>query len=188
MDALMSGRMQRSIYCALLRNLHAIYVVLEPALERHAAHRLIAPVLLPALWRTSALEHDLRALSGANWSDASTLKPATVTYVARLRQLDSTQPGLLLAHAYVRYLGDLSGGQMLRRVVAKSESLDGAAAIAFYDFGDALAVRELTQRFRSGLDAAPMADGTASTLVEEARFGFVLHRQLFDELLPAVGP
>ena len=185
MAALMSGHMTRPAYCLLLSNLHAIYAALEPALERHATNPLIEPVFLPALWRTSALEHDLRALSGADWCEAPTPTPATTSYVARLRELDASQPGLLLAHAYVRYLGDLSGGQMLCRVVAKSETLAGAAAIAFYDFGDALAVRDLTQRFRAGLQSVPVDERMASALVDEARLAFRLHQALFEELAQA---
>ena len=182
MAELLHGRMERPAYCAMLRNLHAINAVLEPALERHARHPLIAPVFLPALWRTRALEHDLRALHGADWADALALQPAALAYVARLRELDASQPGLLLAHAYVRYLGDLSGGQMLRRIVANSATLDGAAGVAFYDFGDALATRELTHRFRDGLEAAPADDRLVSALVEEARLAFQWHQHLFDEL------
>ena len=187
MAALLRGRMARPAYCALLRNLHAIYAVLEPSLEHHAQHPAIAPVFLPSLWRTRALEHDLRALHGAAWADELALQPAVVAYVGRLRHLDTSQPGLLLAHAYVRYLGDLSGGQMLRDMVAKSAALDGVGAVAFYDFGDALATRELTQAFRRGLGAVPMDHRQAGALVDEAKLAFGLHQCLFDELAAVCG-
>lgn len=39
--------------------------------------------------------------------------PTAGLYVTRLTALIHKEPLLLLAHAYVRYLGDLSGGQML---------------------------------------------------------------------------
>lgn len=65
-----------------------------------------------------------------------------VAYTSRLRALvsnDTATPGPagLLAHAYVRYLGDLSGGQFLRRRIAKAYGLDeeGEAGVEFYDFG-----------------------------------------------------
>ena len=174
--------MDRTAYCALLRNLHALYAALEPALERHANHPVIAPIFLPALWRSRALQHDLDALHGPGWAAAIALRPATAAYVDRLRLLDASRPALLLAHAYVRYLGDLSGGQLLRGIVAKSAALAGAKAIAFYDFGDALATRDLIHAFRAGLAAVPTDDRLADDLVGEARLAFEGHRQFFDQL------
>jgi len=164
---LLSGRMDRPAYCAFLRNLHAIYTVLEQSLERHAHHPMIVPIFLPALWRTCALEHDLRALHGAAWADELALQPSAATYVGRLRDLDAEQPGLLVAHAYVRYLGDLSGGQMMCRVVATTTALDGA--VSFYDFGDGSVTQALTLAFRHGLGAIPMDQSRASALAGEAR-------------------
>ncbi len=187
MRELLRGQMERTNYCALLRNLHAVYVVLEPALERHAQHPTIAPIFLPLLWRTQALEHDLYALHGAAWATELALLPAAIAYAGRLRDLAAAQPALLLSHAYVRYLGDLSGGQMLREIVAKSTTLDGAHAIAFYDFGDALASRELTRAFRDGLGAVPMNHRKARALVDEAKLAFELHQRLFDELATTCG-
>ena len=182
MRALLDGRMERPEYCALLRNLHALYAALELALARHANHPAIAPVFLPALWRTRALQHDLAALHGPDWATAIALQPATQAYVDRLLHLDEARPALLLAHAYVRYLGDLSGGQLLRGIVAKSAALAGAKAIAFYDFGDALVTRDLIHAFRSGLAAVPVDDRLVDALVGEARLAFEAHRQLFDQL------
>lgn len=184
MGALLRGHLAPPAYGALLRNLHAIYAVLEPALQRHAGHPAIAPVYLPSLWRTRALEHDLLALHGPRWADELALQPAAVDYVARLREIDGSQPELLLAHAYVRYLGDLSGGRMLGGIVAKSVHRD---AVAFYEFGDAVATKELTRSFRAGLAAVPVVDQQADALVSEARLSFGLHQRLFDELAAASG-
>ena len=185
MQTLLSGRLDRPSYCALLRNLHALYAALEPALERHASLPVIAPVFLPALWRTRALQHDLTTLHGPDWADSIPLQPACASYVDRLRDLDESRPPLLLAHAYVRYLGDLSGGQMLRGVLAKSVALAGDTAVSFYDFGDALATRDLTQAFRAGLAAVPVDEKLTDALVDEAKLAFEGHRKLFDQLVPA---
>ncbi len=184
MAALMRGDVDRLAYCVLLRNLAALYAALEPALVRHAAHPLLAPVHAPALFRSAALERDLALLHGGGWAEEILLLPAAVTYVARLRELDDAQPGLLLAHAYVRYLGDLSGGQMLRRVVAQNPALGGGQGIAFYDFGDAPATRALTEAFRAGLAAIRPEPPEADALVIEAQRAFELHQRLFSELSP----
>ena len=59
------------------------------------------------------------------------------TYVDRINTIsDSPDPSALLAHSYVRYLGDLSGGQFVRRMIARAYELDEMTGIGveFYEF------------------------------------------------------
>jgi heme oxygenase len=184
MAALLRGRMGREAYASLLGNLQAIYEVLEPALARHAAHPALAPLDLGALAREASLRKDLATL-GLPTLPAPRLCAAASHYAARLRELDGGRPELLLAHAYVRYLGDLSGGQLLRDIVARSPGLAPEVGTSFYDFGDAASVAARAAAFREGLDAAVVDDPDA--VVAEARQAFVWHRQLFDELAEARG-
>ena len=182
MPALLRGTLDRARYGALLCNLHALYEALEAALTRHAARAELSPVVFPALFRRQALADDLRSLHGAGWPSAATLQPATQRYVARLHELDAAQPALLAAHAYVRYLGDLSGGQMLRKIVARAYALASDAGVRFYDFGDAASVAAHLQRFRAGLAALPPDVAASDALVAESRWAFGMHCNLFDEL------
>ncbi|MCE9656969.1 MAG: biliverdin-producing heme oxygenase [Burkholderiales bacterium] len=184
MSTLLRGRMDRSAYVALLRNLQAIYAALEPALRRHAAHPALAALHDPALARSESLRDDLAVVdSGARADDP--VQPATLRYVERLRELDAERPELLLAHAYVRYLGDLSGGQLLSGIVARSLGLPSGRGVAFYDFGDADATAALAGTFRHGLATAVIDDEDA--VVAEARLAFEWHRRLFEELAAAHG-
>lgn len=67
---------------------------------------------------------------------ASTPAPLTA-YVARINELsNANDPSPLLAHSYVRYLGDLSGGQVIRHTLAKAYNLDEDAGdgLSFYAF------------------------------------------------------
>lgn len=182
MAVLLAGDMPRLPYCALLRNLHPIYQALEPALERHAAHPAVAPVVDPALWRTAPLGEDLDVLMGPRWGDLQAMQAVTADYVRRLQLIDATRPALLLAHAYVRFLGDLSGGQMLRRIVGKSLQLANGTGTSFYDFGPVEVMRAMTLKFREGLSGIVLDRAEEDAVVAEAVLAFELHRQLFDAL------
>ncbi len=188
MHRLLRGGMPRDAYCALLRNLQAIYAALEAALARHAALPAFAPFPMRALRRTPALESDLARLHGADWRDAIALQPAAQAYVERLRELDAGQPRLLLAHAYVRYLGDLSGGQLLRRIVARDFGIaEGEAGTAFYDFGAAADAHALARSFRDALGELALDAAGIEAVVEEAMSSFRRHAWLFHELARQAG-
>jgi heme oxygenase len=182
MQTLLRGHLDRPAYCRLLRNLHVIYCALEGALARHAGHPGIAPLNLAALARSRLLAEDLAQLQGADWPTELAVLPAAARYARRIQDLDQAAPGLLLAHAYVRYLGDLSGGQMLQRVVGRALALEGDAGTRFYDFGGPDRVAELARRFRDGLDGLVTDAKGTTDLVAEAQWGFAQHGRLFDEL------
>jgi heme oxygenase len=178
MTRLFAGQIERGEYAALLSNLRAVYDGLETGLTANADHPAVAPILFPELPRLAALDADL-----AVWDPSATsraLVPTAVAYRQRLLRLATDDPARLVAHAYVRYLGDLSGGQMLARRVDERFGLEGRG-IAFYQFpiDD---VRAFKARYRAALDALPLDDAARDGLVDEAIQAFALHEQLFTEL------
>lgn len=175
MAELLAGRLDRLAYARLLRNLEALYAALEPALDRHVTD---ARLWSDALRRLPGLQEDLAQLA----APPAPLAPATLAYVERLAALAETAPWLLPAHAYLRYLGDLHGGQVMARQVRRLLGGDGEAATAFYAFGDAACVQALARNFRVGVDALALSPEQADAFVGEALQGFRLHQRLFEEL------
>jgi heme oxygenase len=112
----------------------------------------------------------------------------------RLQELsESSDPTRLLAHAYVRYLGDMSGGQFIRRRIAKAYDLDveRGDGIRFYDFkkldssesaniGD---LKKIKEWYRDGMNAG-IGDEThlKAAVLEEANKAFKLNTSIFDLL------
>jgi heme oxygenase len=187
MSCLLRGQLGRTDYAALLHNLHAIYAALEAGLQQHQHLPALAVLGAPRLYREAALAGDLNALCGPGWQ-TQPLADATRAYVQRLHTLADSDTLLLAAHAYVRYLGDLNGGQMLKRLVAPSLAVDGGPsvdALRFYDFGSEDEVLAQRQAFRDGLAHIAVDPATADRLVAEARWAFAQHVRLFDELLAA---
>ena len=184
MAALLAGRLPRPAYCVMLRNLHALYAALEAALRQCQHHPAVAPLQTQALQRAPALTADLSALHGPHWATELPLQTATTAYVQRLQTLAHGASPALVAHAYVRYLGDLHGGQILKRLVARGVGLsDGAAwGTQFYEFGDEAQVGALRQQLRQALGRLPVSAMQQDLIVAEARWAFVQHQQLFEQL------
>lgn len=176
MPLLLRGQLSRTEYAVYLRNLQAIYQALEQGLA--GADRIPELDFAPLL-RSSAIAQDLAFLA----VPADTpLAAATATYVRRLQSLAAARSPLLLAHTYVRYLGDLYGGQIMRRCVGRMLQCEGVEGLRFYDFGTPERVATLIAVFRDGLDHLPLDPPQAEAMAEEARVGFALHIDLFQQL------
>lgn len=184
MHALLHRRVDRAAYARLLRSLHAIYAALEPALAARRTDPCVAKVFDPALCRADALAADLHTLHGPHWAGELAVAPAARHYAERVAELADADPPALVAHAYVRYLGDLSGGQALRQLVADTFALPAGEGTRFYRFGTGAQTDALKRAFRAALDRLPADRAVQDTIVAEACRAFERHRQLFIELDP----
>jgi heme oxygenase (biliverdin-producing, ferredoxin) len=186
MGALLQRRLGRPAYVALLRNLQAIYEALEGALERlQPSLAALGGGLPAALRRGPALAADVHCLAAA--AVGAPPVPAASEYARRLEALNADDAHLLLAHAYVRYLGDLHGGQVLRPLVRGLFGLasDADDGIRFYDFGDDATVAALRAEVRHRLGAARLNTAQADAVVAEAVWAFEAHCRLFEQLQDA---
>lgn len=179
MAELLHGRMTRTQYVDLLRSLHVVYSALERTLDAMASHPMVRPFRHPALDRTPALERDLAALDGAHWCESLAPAPSAHRYAARI---SDAAPHRLVAHAYVRYLGDLSGGRSLGMVVARTLQLPDAAGLAFYEFPGIPDPDAFKHDFRRALDVMPLDHAQQNEVVAEAIDAFALNVALFEEV------
>jgi heme oxygenase (biliverdin-producing, ferredoxin) len=174
------GRLDRLVFSRHLRALHDVYEALEGALDRTWDDPRIASFHLPALWRRAAIATDLAFFRGPGWRSEQPV-PAAAEYAAHLRAVEASQPIRLISHAYVRYLGDLSGGQMLKKLAARQLGLDGHG-LAFYEFPEIADAAAFKADFRRRLDALALAAGESDALLAEARAAFALNAAIFEQL------
>lgn len=190
MGRLLACKASATAYTALLQNLQALYAALEAAQLRLRDELRRHGVALPALERSRALADDLVVWSARAPAVASApgeggpLEAVTHTYCARLAQADLP---VLLAHVYLRLLGDLHGGQILAALVQRQFALPepgsagaGVPGTAFYRFGDAATVNRLRGELRAQLGAVVLTGEQAGRMVAEARWGFAAHIELFE--------
>lgn len=161
---LIRGRATRDGYVLFLRNLVPVYDALEAALAERAGP-LYAPFADRALHRGAALRADLAALAGPDWAARWALLPEAEGYARAVAS--AAEDDRLVAHAYARYLGDLSGGQILKPVLARTLGL-GPEALGFYDFAPAVAVAERKEAIRAALDRIDPLAPAAEVIVTEA--------------------
>lgn len=178
---LMAGRLPVAAYTDLLAQHHAIYRALEDAEPLVRADPAGATMLFEGLARSASIERDLAALLGPSWRDAVRVLPATGRYVERLRTSGGTWVGGYVAHAYTRYLGDLSGGLAVRAVLRRSLGVPDDA-LAFYTFPAIPKPKLFKDVYRARLDALPFDAAERARVVDEARLAFRLNADVFADL------
>ena len=182
------GKIDKRVYKKMVVSLWHTYKTLETELRRHKDHEVYGPLHFPKeLERVPTLEEDLAYYYGPKWQELPEItaapSPCTQDYVDRIKEVSATAPELLVAHAYTRYLGDLSGGQTLMRVATKAMGLpkDGAGT-AFYRFEHVPSAKDFKNMYRAKLDEVGVGVELADRIVAEANLAFVLNMRTFEEL------
>lgn len=173
---LLRGGASRDGYILLQRNLLPAYQALEHGLARHTDAPLLAELTAYHLDRATALEADLVALCGGDFT-AIPLLPAGDAYAARISEAADGDGARLIAHAYTRYLGDLSGGQILKRLLARSPGLR-PAELTFYDFPAHSDLAALKSGYREALDRAGSRATDPQAITDEGLLAFSLNIDL----------
>lgn len=147
-----SGKLTEERYATFLFNQHPQYNLLEVFAMVHG---------LLDVRRAPAIHDDYQEL----WKDTNRqppLLPVVKEYMDHLVKIQN-DPDKLMAHIYVRHMGDLSGGQMLAKKVPGSGRL--------YKFDEP--VEELKERIRVRLN---------DDMAEEAKICFDFATKLFQQM------
>ncbi len=147
------GGISNERYCDFLHNQHPQYNVLENFARLHGlTDVIIAP----------KIHNDITELETSLEDYIPTMYPVVEQYLDHLLNIKD-DPDKLMAHIYVRHMGDLSGGQMIAKRTPGSGTM--------YQFDEDVNV--IKDRVREKLD---------DSMAEEAKICFDFATQLFQEM------
>ncbi|MFD1661262.1 heme oxygenase (biliverdin-producing) [Streptomyces caeni] len=183
MSDLLGGRLGVDAYARYTEQLWFVYEALETGGERLAGNPVAGPFLRPELLRLPSLERDLAHLRGPGWRAGLTALPATRAYATRVRECAERWPAGYVAHHYTRYLGDLSGGQIIRDRAEKTWGFarkgDG---VRFYVFDGIPSPAAFKRGYRALLDGIRADDLEKQRVIAECKRAFALNTEVFRAL------
>lgn len=182
MRQLLSGALNEGAYFALVAQLWHVYSALEDVARALPESSPARPFVMHELDRVDALEADLTHHYGEGWREHVEPLEATRAYDERLRAVAADWAGGFVAHHYTRYLGDLFGGQVIKRMVIAAYGLSPDAGVSFLTFPDIDRTKPFRDRYRALLDAAPWDDAERERVIDEVRMAYRLNIALFAEL------
>jgi heme oxygenase len=178
MQALLEGKLTREDYADMVAQHYFAYQVIEDAASKLADDPIAAPFIHEGLNRLPALEEDLEYLLGADWRDKIEPNEGTKEYVARLKEVCYDWPGGFVAHHYTRYLGDLSGGQVIRVAVEKAYELPDKQGVHFYVFPGIPDYKAFKVAYRDALDAADWDEAEQEKVTQEVLKAYQLNTKV----------
>ncbi|KAI9493357.1 heme oxygenase-domain-containing protein [Zychaea mexicana] len=191
----LKGEINRDEYGRYITSLYFVYKSMESLLEKHKDNLAIKTIYFPVeLNRVHALLQDLEFYYGkdkvSQVTDPATMTPAVKEYVEAMELACEVNPALLVAHSYSRYLGDLSGGQILakrlkKHILGLSEGdgdWDSDEGLHFYDFANIGNQSAFKNEYRERLNRAPVDKRTRDLIVTEAIRSFEVNIAVFDEI------
>ncbi|MFC4610016.1 heme oxygenase (biliverdin-producing) [Streptomyces maoxianensis] len=183
MSNMLGGRLGVRAYARYTEQLWFVYRALEEGAQLLREDPVAGPFIRPELMRTAELERDLAHLRGPDWRTGLAPLPATAAYAARVAQCARDWPAGYVAHHYTRYLGDLSGGQIIRD---KAERTWGFArkgdGVRFYVFERIPNPSAFKRGYRELLDAVDVDDLEKQRIVDECKRAFEYNGAVFREL------
>jgi heme oxygenase len=174
---LMQGELSEADYWRLLAQYLPVYEALEDAIARAAqTDPLAASFHDPRLARAAAIRADFIARFGEDPLIDEPL-PITRTYAERIR---TAAVPALLAHHYLRYLGDLSGGQAIGALVARHYGVP-PEQLTMWDFSEIDSPKRVKDAYRARLDTLTDPAVREAYLAEAAQ-GYLLAGEMFEAL------
>jgi heme oxygenase len=154
---LFSGNIDPKLYATYLYNQFPMYELLEVCAMPHG---LLTD--MPGILRAKAIRKDFEELWGSDEDDRPKLCPVVKYYMDHIMKIKD-DPKKLMAHIYVRHMGDLAGGQMIAKKVP--------GAGKYYQFDNA---DDLKTAVRLKID---------DSMADEAKVCFDFATQFFKEMM-----
>ena len=168
-------------YRKLLANFYFVYSTMEEKIQ-DTTDSMVKQIRSESLERKDAIESDLEYYYGPQWKDQITPTDACNTYCFRINEVAEQDPYLLIAHHYTRYIGDLSGGQILKQIVQRVLKPPVGKGLNFYEFPFIQDAKEFKSNYRSVLDNLDLDQSEINNLIAEANYAFRLNMYMFDEI------
>jgi heme oxygenase len=178
MQQLVKGEVSEKAYVQYLVDLYIYYQAMEEELQKIP---LLKSLCIPELFRTNKLLQDLEKFNAKENAPGEAVHTAAI----RIHSLSGMNQYLLIGHAYTRFLGDLFGGQIIKK---KIENVFPGKT-AFYDYNEWLAKEPqckngfaLAQKLRDVFNSLEIPSEYVEDIENEAIKAFMIAGDMLTEL------
>ncbi|MGL4572124.1 MAG: heme oxygenase (biliverdin-producing) [Clostridium sp.] len=180
---LVDGNASVEGYSEYLFNLYEIYKTIEFNLEKYSDNPSVKEFATVDVYRSEAIYKDLKILLGEKMNSMNLLA-STKAYIDKLNELGRSNPELLVAHAYSRYLADLFGGRTIYKILENVYKID-YNALNYYQY-EALnedeGRKEFIMEYYTKLNNIELSDVLKEKFLDEVSNAYIYNIAISNEL------
>lgn len=182
MAALVEQKLTPEQFAELSAQYYFIYRALESSAQTFTDHPQAKEFLFPELTRIPALQEDLAHWYGHDWENKISPTPTTVKYSERIHHTEEEWFGAFIAHHYLRYLADLSGGQIIRTFAQRAFNITDGQGLAFYTFNEIPKPKPFKDNYRNLLNQTFVDTADQNKVIAEVIRGYELNTGMLHDL------
>ena len=167
-------------YAEYLYNLSEMYKAIENALDKNSNNEVVKDFVTKELYRHELIEKDIKYLLGDNLNNFSLLA-STAASVARINELSSSKPELIIAYAYTRFLADLFGGRTFYELFSNEYKIENEG-LNYYIFDGIDDMRTYAMRYAAKLSNINLADNLKDEFIVEVNNAYIYNLAISNEL------
>lgn len=181
MVAFFKTQLPREAYAEWLGRQWFVYSALEEVDEALRDDPAVGRMYSPELHRRDRIQTDLEFWMGPDWRSLVSESAAAGAYAGRIREVGRDWPPAFIAHQWLRYLGNVLGQDLLKRLVRNSFDVSDEG-VAFYDYPEVEDPKAYLGAYHARMNSVPLNDGDKQRVAEEGVRAFELNIALTDEL------
>ena len=177
---LLAGNATVDTYAEYLYNLYEVYHTIEINLEKHKDNEVVKKFALPQIYRSDSIMKDLKFLLGDKLEKLEPLM-STKSFMYRMYEISETNPELIIAHAYTRYLADLFGGRTIYQIVKEKYNID-EKGLNYYIYDDISNLRDFVMEYHGLLNNIELTGDLKCKFLSEVNLSYIYNISISNEL------
>lgn len=177
---IVDGNACKDSYAEYLFNLSAMYKVIEDTIENNSSNEIVKEFVTKELYKYELIQKDLKFLLGDKL-DSMELLPSTIAFVDRVREIGKSNPELIVAYAYTRFIADLFGGRTFIALLSVNYKVPDEG-LNYYSCEQIKDIRSYVMNYASKINSMDLSKELESKLINEVSNAYIYNLAISCEL------
>lgn len=177
---IVDGNACKDSYAEYLFNLKAMYKAIEDTIENNKDNETVKEFATTELYKSELINKDLQFLLGDK-VDTMELLPSTKAFTERINEINSSNPELIVAYAYTRFIADLFGGRTFVALLSVNYKVT-SEGLNYYNCDGVKDIRAYVMNYGAKMNSMNLGDDLEEMFINEVSNAYIYNLAISCEL------